>query len=81
MNKFKDILNFGDGVKTGNGFGNDLVANTNDRLERMIKAIEILDTTYEKIDQKNGKLQRTMLVLTVVTTLATVVQIWLVFKK
>jgi ABC-type transporter Mla subunit MlaD len=98
MDEMKDILNFPERVNTGNGYANDLTATTNDRLERTVKALVLLSSTYQKesekvrdtvsklettikeLDNKNGKLQIAIFVLTIVTVITAIVQVWLAFK-
>lgn len=95
----EEILTIPKKINTGNGYSNDLIATTNDRLERTIKALILLNSTYQEenkkvrdtmkkfettmkeIDKKNGKLQNALFWLTVVTSIATIVQVVLAFNK
>lgn len=98
MKKDNSLLNF-QNINTGNGYANDLTATTNDRLEKTIKAIVMLNDTYKgenkktrktvfnlettikKLDKKNGKLQTAIFVLTTVTVITAIIQVWLAFRK
>lgn len=98
MKKDNSLLNF-QNINTGNGYANDLTATTNDRLEKTIKAIVMLNDTYKgenkktrktvfnlettikKLDKKNGKLQTAIFVLTIVTVITAIIQVWLAFRK
>lgn len=113
----EDLTNF-QKVNTGNGYANDLTATTNDRLERTVKALVLLEKTshaegnttrksllqleesienlqsvtisegyqtrltidslietIKGLDEKNGRLQKTVLALTFVTVVLALVQI------
>lgn len=52
MDDINEILDIPKQVFTGNGYANDLTATTNDRLERTVKALVILSTTYQKESDK-----------------------------
>jgi len=112
-----DLIDFSK-VTTGNGFANDLVATTNDRLERTVvaisqltetvktenektreslftlgkqlealnettalhgsnteKAIYSLINTIESLDEKNGKLQKSLYGLTIVASILGFIQV------
>ena len=67
MDKIKEILDFPERVRTGNGYANDLTATTNDRLERTVKALVLLSNTYQaeskKVRGTISKLEATIKVL------------------
>lgn len=69
-------------ITTGNGFQNDLIATTNNRIElavveicKLKNSISQLENTIVTLDNKNEKLQKRILWLTVVAALFTVVQV------
>lgn len=69
-------------VTTGNGFQNDLIATTNNRIElavveisKLKKSITKLEETIVSLDNKNEKLQKRLLWLTGVGIIFTATQI------
>jgi hypothetical protein len=70
-------------IVTGNGFQNDLIATTNNRIEFAVveirglkKSITELEETIVALDVKNEKLQRRIFWLTLVGVAFTVTQIF-----
>jgi len=69
-------------IKTGNGFQNDLIATSNNRIElavldirKLQKGIIKFEKTIVSLDDKNGKLQKNIFWLTIVGLILAATQI------
>lgn len=59
-----------------------LLSNTYQKESKKIRGtVSELETTIKELDDKNGKLQIAIFVLTIVTVVTAIVQVWLAFKS
>jgi len=62
-------------IDTGNGYQNNLIATTNDRLKKTVVELRKLQATIIDLDLKNGKLQGKVFYLTIIAVILSLLQL------